>query len=150
MARLYIPGIKSWQRHPFSLVSNDPATFIVKARRGFTRDLYDAARSKEEIVQLRASIEGPYGGMVDLNSYDKVILIAGGSGISFTISVAMAWLRASQQSKGTLDLVWSIKDETCLLWIENELSALQANPRVNIIVHVLKLINKESGPDPYY
>ena len=113
---LWIPGIRLFQAHPFSLVSNQPAEFVIKAQSGFTRDLYNAA-CKNPGAKFRAAVEGPYGQVPDAKGYDKVIVIAGGSGATFAFSMALAWARerSATHARGTLDFVWTVRNKGELL-----------------------------------
>ncbi|EHL01356.1 putative Ferric/cupric reductase transmembrane component 2 [Glarea lozoyensis 74030] len=62
---------------------------------------------------LRASVDGPYGAIPDFASTaDKVILIAGGSGASFTFGVALDTVkRLPEASKTTIDFIWTVREE---------------------------------------
>jgi hypothetical protein len=44
MAFLWIPGVRLFQRHPFTLISTQTAEFVVHAQDGFTKALHLAAR----------------------------------------------------------------------------------------------------------
>ncbi|KAK3621985.1 hypothetical protein LTR22_024979 [Elasticomyces elasticus] len=137
-AFVWIPSIKLVQTHPFTLISNDPAEFIVHARDGFTKALFTAA-VKAPGKALRAAIEGPYGHMPNIARTDKLILIAGGSGVTFTMSLALHWakqarLHAPQPS--TLEFVWAVRSRAHLRWFQAELTELQAHPAVNVCIYV--------------
>ncbi|KAF2215929.1 hypothetical protein CERZMDRAFT_35067, partial [Cercospora zeae-maydis SCOH1-5] len=77
-AFIWMPGVKLLQRHPFTLVSTNPATFVAKARDGFSGSLHEQA-FRYPGFKFKASIEGPYGHVPDLDKYDKSVLVAGGS-----------------------------------------------------------------------
>lgn len=109
-APLRIPSIRRFQSHPFTLVSSNPAEFVVAGRNGFSRAIHeDAVQSPGKV--LRAGIEGAYGQVPDLNVYDKILLFAGGSGITFTMALAVDWLRRREQTDSgrKLHLVWSFR-----------------------------------------
>ncbi|KAK4503761.1 hypothetical protein PRZ48_004676 [Zasmidium cellare] len=142
VAFVWIPRIRLFQRHPFTLVQTQPcAEFIVKARDGFTRDLYKAA-CKTPGMKFHAALEGPYGNVPDANRYDKVVILAGGSGITFAMSQALAWAskRRTPKEKATLDLIWTVRRRANFEWFKDELAALKANDRVNLHLYV-------SGPN---
>lgn len=134
---LWLPGVKKFQRHPFTLLSSNPVTFLIRAEAGFTQALYEHARQNPS-VKLRASIEGPYGHVPNAHNFDKVVLIAGGTGVSFTMAVALDWSRTRRtpKDKRTLDFIWVVKNANCLEWLDAELNELEANPRINVTIRV--------------
>jgi NAD(P)H-flavin reductase len=111
-AFLWIPGVRLFQTHPFTLVSNNPAEFIVSAHDGFTKELH-ALALKDPKAMRRAAIEGPYGNVPSTANFDKVLLIGGGSGATFTLAMAMDWLRKNKHGEGNqmLDFVWAVKSK---------------------------------------
>ena len=110
-AYLRIPGIRLLERHPFTLTSTQPAQFVVKAHDGFTKDLYNAA-CKNPRAKLRAVVEGPYGQVPDARAFDKVILVAGGSGATFAFAMALDWTKQWRASgdNTTLSFTWVVKN----------------------------------------
>jgi predicted ferric reductase len=109
-AFLYIPGIRALQAHPFTMVGREPVEFVIAARGGFTKSLHEMACEKPGRV-LRASVEGPYGNVPDVHAYDRVVLVVGGSGATFALALAKAWIKENSvnTSEKTLEMVWSIK-----------------------------------------
>ncbi|KAK4973900.1 hypothetical protein LTR42_005890 [Elasticomyces elasticus] len=137
-AFLWIPSIKLIQTHPFTLVSNDPAEFIVHARDGFTKALFTAA-VKCPGKALRAAIEGPYGHMPNIATTDKLVLIAGGSGVTFAMSLALHWTKQARlhsPQPSTVEFVWAVRSRAYLRWFEAELAELEAHPAVNVCIYV--------------
>ena len=108
---LWIPGVHTFQTHPFTLVSTNPAEFVISAQDGFTRDLHNLAQ-KEPRAMRRAAIEGPYGKVPNTADFHKVLLIAGGSGATFTLALAMDWMRKNKYSRNTrtLEFVWTVRN----------------------------------------
>lgn len=110
---LWIPKIRLLETHPFTIVSSTPSSLqlVIAAYDGFTSDLHQYAK-KNPGVSLRASIDGPYGATPDLTkSADKIILIAGGSGASFTFGVALDMLKKlGTSTKTTIEFIWSVKE----------------------------------------
>ncbi|KAF2163722.1 hypothetical protein M409DRAFT_57217 [Zasmidium cellare ATCC 36951] len=142
VAFIWVPGVRLFQRHPFTLVQSQPcAEFVVKARDGFTRDLYKAA-CKNPLMKFRAALEGPYGNVPDANQHDKVVIFAGGSGITFAMSQALDWAkkRRTPKEKGTLDLIWTVRRRANFEWFKDELADVKSNNRVNLHLYV-------SGPN---
>lgn len=108
-AFLYIPSIRAFQTHPFTMVSRNPIEFVISARDGFTNDLFKAACEKPG-RKVRAGIEGAYGCVPDVTGYEKVVLFAGGSGATFAFALAVEWAKKHDvERKGSLELVWSVR-----------------------------------------
>jgi predicted ferric reductase len=113
-AFLAIPRVRPFQTHPFTLASNKPATFVIAAHNGFTKALHKLAQ-KNPTKTYRAGIEGSYGHVPAVNSYDRAILVGGGSGATFTIALAMDWLSKQGGKEAgpvhSLAFIWAIKHE---------------------------------------
>nr|POF01263.1 ferric reductase transmembrane component 5 [Quercus suber] len=109
-AFLYIPGVRAFETHPFSLFSTKPVEFVVNARDGFTRSLHQTAVVNSG-KKFRASVEGPYGQPPAVLNFDNVVIIAGGSGATFCLSLALSWVRQPERRKpgSSLTFVWAIK-----------------------------------------
>lgn len=113
---LTIPSISKFSAHPFTIASvcdSEAATddgrelvILIRARTGFTKTLWMHIEQLEEAgavgdepefnfvrpsrgVLLRAHIDGPFGSSIRAKwtSYDTVLIIAGGSGVSFAASI---------------------------------------------------------------
>lgn len=108
---LWIPRIRSIEMHPFTIAATSPLEFLVASYDGFTRDLHNYA-VQHPGASLAASVEGPYGTIPDARQYNKVVLIAGGSGASFAFGTALDVLNkmAADEDK-TLDLIWIVKTQ---------------------------------------
>lgn len=108
-AFLYIPSIRATQRHPFTMLSREPITFVISARDGFTKALFEAA-CEEPGRKVKAGVEGAYGCVPDVPGSERVVLFAGGSGATFALALAMEWAKRNDlESKSELELVWSIR-----------------------------------------
>ena len=91
------------------MVSRDPAEFVISARNGFTKDLFEAACEKPG-RKVRTGVEGAYGCVPNIMGYDRVVLFAGGSGATFTFALAVEWARKQDvESKKSLDFIWSVR-----------------------------------------
>jgi NAD(P)H-flavin reductase len=111
---LWIPQICLLETHPFTIVSSTASSLelVVAAYDGFTNDLHQYAK-KNPGASLRASVDGPYGTTPNLaKSADKVILIAGGSGATYTFGVALEMLKnLGDSTKTTIEFVWTAKEQ---------------------------------------
>ena len=111
---LWIPKIRLIETHPFTIVSATPSSLelVIAAYDGFTSDLHDYA-VKNPGVSLRASIDGPYGALPNFGKVaDKVVLVAGGSGASFTFGVALDMIKKVLESSNlSIDFIWTVKEQ---------------------------------------
>lgn len=98
------------------MASTNPIHFVIRAHDGFTRDLHDAALSSPG-RSLRCAIDGGYGQVPKFWNFEKVILVAGGSGASFTIPVALDLIMECGITKATksIDFIWIVRQHGMLL-----------------------------------
>jgi predicted ferric reductase len=85
---IWIPKVRAIETHPFTIVSTNPLEVVVSSQDGFTRDLFSPALKRPGAV-LTASCDGPYGTLPNFAKFHHVILVAGGSGATFTTGVAL-------------------------------------------------------------
>ncbi|KAK5114603.1 hypothetical protein LTR85_010180 [Meristemomyces frigidus] len=136
---LWIPGVRIFESHPFTLLANKPAAeFVIAAQDGFTKHLHEAACKQSPGRKFRAAIEGPYGTTAEVREFDKIVLLAGGSGATFTLALALHWARDAQLRKprSTMEFVWIVKTKAYLHWFDAELAELQTCPAVNLRIHI--------------
>jgi len=111
---LWIPKIRVFETHPFTIIRATPLSLdmVVAAHDGFTNDLHSYAVKHPGAI-LRASIDGPYGQLPNFSKVvDKVILVAGGSGATFTFGVALDMIKwLGDSAKPTIDFIWTVKEE---------------------------------------
>ncbi|OLN96666.1 Ferric/cupric reductase transmembrane component 2-like protein 3 [Colletotrichum chlorophyti] len=135
-AYLWIPRIRLLETHPFTIAAVEPLEFVVSAHDGFTRGLHEFA-SKNPGADLSASVQGPYGYLPDLTSYDRVVLVAGGSGASFTIGVALNILaRMKSGSEQKVVVVWAVKKSAILSWFSAHLERLLQHPNFSVSLFI--------------
>lgn len=103
------PGISKlpWEAHPFTAASipsskstngapnNDmEISFIIRGRDGFTGNLLRYALEHESMAHVpvpgKFLVDGPYGQPPDLGIFDTAILVAGGSGVSYTLAMLLS------------------------------------------------------------
>lgn len=111
---LYARSFMPWENHPFTLASwekqgsNTVLNFLIAPQGGATRRLQ---RRIEKVnsgptCQMSIILEGPYGNRHHLESYNQVLLIAGGSGITAILPYVFA-LRDSGVRR--ISVVWIAK-----------------------------------------
>jgi ferredoxin-NADP reductase len=144
------------------MISRDSVEFVISARDGFTKDLFEAACEKPG-RKVRAGLEGAYGHVPAIMGYERVVLFAGGSGATFTFALAVEWAKKQDvEAMKSLEFVWSVrtagKSSHERLWrlatvfmissltpptaqlegFTAEIAILEAHPRINIRVHITK------------
>lgn len=63
--------------------------------------------------RVTVMIDGPYGGLkLDLGEYESVLLVGGGSGITFVLGAIEEVLRVKENGKGPskVDVAWVVRD----------------------------------------
>lgn len=135
---LRIPGISIFENHPFtiaSLCSDDfPSAYgeqyrdmalVFKPFGGFTRKVLNTALEKGPEHTYRAFLDGPYGGVQrSLDSFDNVVLIAGGSGITALVSHVLDLVKRMRDGKAVtkkVQVVWAVKRLEAMEWFKEEL-----------------------------
>ena len=135
---LRMPGISVFENHPFtitSLCSNDfPSEYgedfrdmvlVFRPFSGFTRKVLNTAMEKGPWHNYRAFIDGPYGGVKrSIESFDHVVLIAGGSGITALISHLLDLIKRMRDGKAVtkkVQIIWAMKRPDTLEWFKEEL-----------------------------
>lgn len=115
---LWIPQVSIYQNHPFTIVSNDHdgLELVMKRCDGFTKRVYDLALQNPGHV-ARVSIDGPYGSLPDTTIYDKLILIAGGSGAAFTFGFMNYYFSCPKRTLvQSIDFIWAVKSAGMLIF----------------------------------
>jgi len=141
---LKIPKLGLIESHPATIASipsshSNDLVFILKSHKGFTNRLLTSASSSTTSLlpktsqdtttpsqTLTALIDGPYGGsQADFAAFDSVLLIAGSTGVTFTLSLLLNIAhRASLQRRlpvRRLKFVWVVKNSSWTSWISDEL-----------------------------
>ncbi|EXL51788.1 hypothetical protein FOCG_07611 [Fusarium oxysporum f. sp. radicis-lycopersici 26381] len=120
---LWIPRLRLYENHPFTIVSNDSSglELVMKSHEGFTKAVGGFA-SRNSRANLWASIDGPYGSLPDVGNYDKLILIAGGSGAAFTFGVmSRIMMQREKLAIQSIEFVWAVKRIEQLNWFRRHL-----------------------------
>ncbi|KAK1997797.1 ferric reductase like transmembrane component [Colletotrichum falcatum] len=143
---LWIPKIRAFEMHPFTIAAMDPLEFVINSYDGFTRDLHEYA-VRHPGATLKASVEGSYGTFPNPAEYDKVILVAGGSGASFTVGTALNMLKRLTRSSGqSIVFVWMVKEHTRLEWFAHHLSTINGALSSSVLLYVTRPPGTSDGP----
>ena len=127
-------GVHALTAHPLTVCSvpgkENEMVFYVQPRGGLTRRLA-ALASKLPDSTVRVLLEGPYGGMPTrwYNGFDRTLLVAGGSGTAFTLSLIEDWLRYGAQSTRQMEVVLATRDPDMRVWYLEELQHMAERQR---------------------
>lgn len=106
-----------WQPHPFTVANCGKGTedlhLIIRRKSGMTQDLVDYLSCEK--ASVRVLLEGPHGGIERAQLLEShILLIVGGTGISFALSVLDFISKTTRTSQHKIKLVWYIRrNGTC-------------------------------------
>lgn len=138
--RLMFPKFGFWHTHPARILSspsshNGDLVFIFRARGWLTQMLFERAEASSlkkrsdggSSPTYTALFGGPYSSShSDFAAFQTLILIAGGSGITFTLSALLDLAHRANQQKlplQAINFVWVIRSASWISWINDELQA---------------------------
>ncbi|CAE6435923.1 unnamed protein product [Rhizoctonia solani] len=139
---LCVPSVSKWTTHPFTIAGacdesstsvgarGREITLIIRARAGFTKLLWEQVMSangqqqakERRGIALRASVDGPFGSSIreDWTKYSSALLIAGGSGVAFALSVLEALclkiVGGETVETKRIRFVWMIREYAHIQW----------------------------------
>ncbi|TFY81287.1 hypothetical protein EWM64_g2726 [Hericium alpestre] len=111
-------------------------TFVVHARKGFTKRLHDIAASKGP---LKVFLDGPYGIPPHLRGFDSVVLITGGSGVTFTCPLFVDLVhrcRHDPTACRSVTFIWVIRHLDHINLVRSDLKKALENVPSSLSVHV--------------
>ncbi|KAK6189497.1 hypothetical protein LQW54_013205 [Pestalotiopsis sp. IQ-011] len=168
-AYLYMPAISLWQSHPFSVAWSEEAenldseklamnrqdvlamrktsmSFVIRARTGMTKNLYDRAAAQPEGRLLTTCyVEGPYGGLHMMHSYGTVMLFAGGVGITHQVPHVrdlVAGFANGTVATRKIVLVWIIQSPEHLEWIRPWMTEILAMDKRRDILRIMLFVSR--------
>ncbi|PPQ99070.1 hypothetical protein CVT24_003630 [Panaeolus cyanescens] len=161
-AYVILPSVSQmpFEAHPFTIASipsnaNDKGendvVFLIRGREGFTRRLREHAVTSPG-SRVSAFLDGPYGCPPDLSQFTTCVLVAGGSGISYTLPLLLNLVRLSVNNDTSyvrrIVFVWAVRDAAHLQWISKTLvEALAQAPR-NLTIDPRIYITGKAYPIP--
>jgi predicted ferric reductase len=126
-------------------------SFVVAARSGFTRTLYDAAHARPYgTLECSGLIEGPYAGHDSLGSYGTVIMFAGGAGITHHLIQArflLASAAANTVATRKIILVWTVRDAEQFAWVASWMNEILAVPGRKEMLKILLYVTRGKNAD---
>ncbi|KIM37179.1 hypothetical protein M413DRAFT_77388 [Hebeloma cylindrosporum] len=151
---LSFPSVNTYplQAHPFTIATIDEADegsfaekrliFIFRVRNGFTKNLMHVASPD---ATYRVFINGPYSSPPLLVGYNTVLLIAGGTGITFTLPLFLNLISRAKRDERPCQkvlFVWAIRRAEHICWIEDilmpALIGIPSSTEVAVKIYVTK------------
>jgi NAD(P)H-flavin reductase len=143
------PGLSIWQAHPYTPASSPDArnnvqhhTYLLRVRRGQTSMLAALASSS---ATLSTILTGPYGKGYPSHDTQNVLAVAGGTGVTFTLPIAIAALRQLIVPQAVVDFVWVIRRAQDLLWLPTEMVDLKAMLKESPGLRISIFVTRESS-----
>lgn len=155
-------GLHSFTSHPFTICSLPPRpnrtdrskselVFYIRPRGGFTARLA-ALANKQPAPSLRVLLDGPYGGVnvATMAKFDKVLLIAGGSGAGFTLPLIEDALRhlekreklgekVQERTKTEIQVVLATRDQNTESWFHQTIDELLSSYSPALVASALTI-----------
>ncbi|KAF5373099.1 hypothetical protein D9758_001494 [Tetrapyrgos nigripes] len=149
-------GLHAFSSHPFTVASISPLRsgrdvaesdghgkleLVFAVQGGITKKLAGLVKDKPAKA-LRVWVDGPYGGVPgkSLGEYESVYLLAGGSGVSFTLPILMGFVRQAQASKlkcRHIEFILAVRTSDSISWLEEQLTTAR-ELGFTISVHVTR------------
>ncbi|KAM0746120.1 hypothetical protein T439DRAFT_294579 [Meredithblackwellia eburnea MCA 4105] len=124
------------QTHPFSIANVPGSTeivsdgtyemvFVMRTREGMTNIVQQKLEaSTNGAMPLWVMVEGPYGGSIDTEQFQEILLVAGGSGITHVSSMLgniIHKARTTHSRVKKVKLVWTVQTVEQSIWECSEL-----------------------------
>ncbi|KAF9266053.1 hypothetical protein L218DRAFT_942341 [Marasmius fiardii PR-910] len=161
---IHFATLMPFQSHPFT-ISNIPQVeggedrpqelvVLIRQANGFTKKLarylvrkVEAQGETKKVTSMTIPLllDGPYGGVSqDLSIYEHVLLVAGGTGITFVMPVLQDLIRKMNINPSltvckSVQMLWSVRAQESISWMINELQeAVKVAPpgSITIKIHV--------------
>ncbi len=154
--------VYAWQTHPFTIMNlpdPDPAQselhLLLRPRTGLTARIAKHARIRPNL-SFPVHIDGPYAAtsnvVTALAGSDEVLLLAGGTGMSYTLPLLTALARGGvSRREHRVKLVWVVPRRACVEWYRKELddalAAVAAARKLhNSVLHLSVTVYVSSEP----
>lgn len=143
-------GLHAMTAHPFTICSvpqrdgKNQLVFYIKQHGGLTARLMSLARKNPD-VQIPVLMDGPYGGIPAgrLEEFDKSLVIGGGAGAGFTLSMIEEFVRFSsfQGGERELKVIVATRDPGMRAWYTQALDDIagrqsQQKPVAGLSIHI--------------
>ncbi|WVR07339.1 hypothetical protein IAU60_004380 [Kwoniella sp. DSM 27419] len=158
---LYTPlSLKAWENHPFTVASWERGKdstvlhFLVAPQTGATKRWRKRISHKADRTDhTRIMLEGPYGHVNPVEQFDRVLMVAGGSGITSMLPYIHRLCHPTDRFDRSItrfiDLVWIVKDTRYAADVLNhELSEYVTKGARSVQFRIHMYITKEADASP--
>ncbi|GAB7365717.1 hypothetical protein MBLNU230_g7055t1 [Neophaeotheca triangularis] len=150
---LTFPSLSIWQAHPYTPSSlPEPRstiqkhTYLIRVRAGQSAQLATLAAQGSTLPVI---LTGPYGNSHPANQTNNLLAIAGGTGVTFTLPIALATLRQPIVPQTLVDFVWVARRVQDLQWLQRELLELrelaQKTPSLRVKVFITREVAEQAS-----
>ncbi|THC99233.1 hypothetical protein EYZ11_001321 [Aspergillus tanneri] len=148
-------GLHCLTAHPFTISSltHDPVVtgtpaqmiFYLKPQTGITARL-DRLAQQSPGFHTTVLLEGPYGGIPDTtgSSFDTVLVIAGGSGGGFALSVVSDICRRNAPENINIQIVYTSRSTDMARWFRDEIAEIDGQSVGQVRIHDTSLFSTSS------
>ncbi|KAK7041554.1 hypothetical protein VNI00_009141 [Paramarasmius palmivorus] len=142
---LHFMTVMPFQSHPFTIANiptpeNNELVILIRQASGVTKRLAKRLGGKDTNATIPVFLDGPFGGVHnDLSIYEHVVLIAGGTGITFAMPVLQDLIGKMKTDCvcKSIQVLWSVREEEAISWMINELeTAVKEAPSSSVTVKI--------------
>ncbi|TRM56221.1 hypothetical protein BD626DRAFT_551656 [Schizophyllum amplum] len=146
--------------HPFTVASAEggPLVFLIRAKDGWTRDLWDFVARAGGNTTTRMLVEGPFGSAARARwgRHHTVVIVVGGAGVAYGLSVLAhiceGLVRGGMATR-RVRFVWLMREFSHLTWCATELRRymeMVSEPALEVNIFVTSAVRPERPPKPPY
>lgn len=153
--RLSIPKIGIFQFHPFTIANLPNAEhelkLVCKRKDGFTKKLLEYAENSAN-KNLVSFVDGPYGDLSKLQIYENLVIVIGGSAISFGLPFFLEFASDLKLASNTkrINLIWIEKNIDHLKLVLNDLTLMSNSNfiggKIDVFITAGELGDEEKSP----
>ncbi|ESK91553.1 metalloreductase transmembrane [Moniliophthora roreri MCA 2997] len=153
---LHFMTVTPFQSHPFTIANlpsaeNNELVVLVRQASGVTKRLAKHLGGKDADATIPVFLDGPFGGIHnDLSIYEHVVLIAGGTGITFIMPVLQDLIQKSKNEEcvcKSIQVLWSVRDEESISWGITDLEKAVKEAPSSVVTVKIHVTGPSSNPD---
>ncbi|RSH84110.1 uncharacterized protein EHS24_005609 [Apiotrichum porosum] len=154
-AYITMPGVATlrYEQHPMTIANiqseTGDVTFIIRAQTGFTRRLVHRL-TEQKSSDINCYLDGPYGMSHGLNHYDSVILVSGGTGVTYGTAHLLSIMEGSRNATTAVSncrLVWNVREAANVSWIAPMINEAVAKGLGQTRFHIDIYITRSAASD---
>lgn len=124
-----------YQSHPFTAIKTDTGLrLFVKSWNGMTKGIKETVIQNGGKMQMKVMVEGPYGVSLNLKSFDEVVCVAGGIGIT-SIYSHLSERIFSKSINQKVTLHWVVRHEEFFSTFSEDIRRF-ADAGIRVVLHV--------------